>query len=124
VTFDEVPRALETLLTEVRGLRAEVAALKTGRPGAANDVPAGERPLAVTVETAARLLDQEVATIREWCRSGVLRASKPKGIKGWLIRYADLEAFVDQGLAEARSGGDAGGAEHWAKIRRMVERAR
>ena len=50
--------------------------------------------LAVDVEQAAKMLSTPVSTIQAWCKTGALRASRPKNSRRYLVRVADLECFL------------------------------
>ena len=50
-------------------------------------------PLAVRVETAAKMLDTSPTTIALWLRTG--RLSGIKVGRSWRVRVADLKALVD-----------------------------
>lgn len=53
---------------------------------------ANPSPIAVRVETAAKMLDTAPSTVAYWCRTGRLRASKVG--RGWRIRVTDIEAMI------------------------------
>jgi excisionase family DNA binding protein len=50
-------------------------------------------PLAVRVETAAKMLDTSPTTIAFWLRTG--RLSGLKVGRSWRVRVSDLKALVD-----------------------------
>jgi excisionase family DNA binding protein len=50
-------------------------------------------PLAVRVETAAKLLDTSPTTIALWLRTGRLRGLKVG--RSWRVRTSDLQALLD-----------------------------
>jgi hypothetical protein len=52
---------------------------------------AAPSPLAVSVDTAARMLDTHPSTVALWCRQGRLGA---KIGRSWYIRVADIEALL------------------------------
>jgi excisionase family DNA binding protein len=53
-------------------------------------------PIAVRVETAARLLDTSPATVTHWIRSGRLPASTKIG-RSWRIAMSDIKALLAKG---------------------------
>jgi excisionase family DNA binding protein len=50
-------------------------------------------PVAVRIETAARLLDASPAMVRFWIKTGRLRATKVG--RSWRVRTSDLNAMVE-----------------------------
>lgn len=57
-------------------------------------------PIAVSVETAAKMLDAPPATVTFWIRSGRLPAAKIG--RAWRIRKADLDALLNSTAEVAR----------------------
>jgi len=52
----------------------------------------GHAPIAVGVQTAAKLMNTAPSTIRMWCSVGVLPAVKVR--KAWLIRLDELDKLT------------------------------
>lgn len=64
---------------------------------APDEHPDRTRPLPVFL-TAAEVADRLRVNVREvhvWCKTGILRATKPR--KSWLITPEHLQAFIDAG---------------------------
>jgi len=112
MTFDEMPKAMEVLLAEVKALRAEVSTL---RGQAANEAPDEDGDL--TVRQAAKRLNVSTDTIRKWVRLGKLKSSRPGGPRG-RHRFSpeDLEAF--------KRGGDVAELTAAQEVAAVVRRIR
>ena len=89
MTFEETLKAtLKDALREV--LREE--RLTAAAPAPAN---ASSSPLAVSVgEAACRLGGVHPTTVRKWIKSGALPAARTPGGRDFLVRIADLDAFL------------------------------
>ncbi|SRR6266542_628619 len=79
--------ALEGLRLLIRQeLRALLAEERPTSPGAAEGF--------IGCAEAARRAGVEQAAVRRWVKSGLLAAVKPPQTRGWKIRPADLDAFM------------------------------